>query len=67
LKTYGPDSFIGQMASLLQGSTETTFYVITVYFGAVGVRAIRHTVAVGLLADLAGFLAAAWVARIAFM
>ncbi|MCL4515203.1 MAG: spore maturation protein [Firmicutes bacterium] len=60
LKVHGPDSLIGRMASVLQGSTETTFYVLTVYFGAIGVKNTRHTLAVGLLADLAAFLGAAW-------
>lgn len=60
LKVHGPDSLIGRMASVLQGSTETTFYILTVYFGAIGVKNTRHTLAVGLLADLAAFLGAAW-------
>jgi spore maturation protein SpmA len=54
----GPDSFVGQMLSIMQGSTETTFYVLAVYFGAVQVYKVRHAVAVGLLADLAGVIAA---------
>lgn len=58
LKEYGPDSMIGLIASTMQGSTETTFYVLTVYFGAVGVTRARHAVTVGLIADFAGFLAA---------
>jgi spore maturation protein B len=55
---HGPDSFIGFASSVMQGSTETTFYVITVYFGAVGVKRIRHTLPACLLADLAGMIAA---------
>lgn len=55
---YGPDSFIGLLASTIQGSTDTTFYVITVYFGAVGIKKIRHSLLAGLIADLAGVIAA---------
>lgn len=66
LKEHGPDSLIGMAASTMQGSTETTFYVLTVYFGAAGVTKARHAVAVGLLADLAGFLTAVWISRVAF-
>ncbi len=61
LKEHGPDSLIGLIASTMQGSTETTFYVLTVYFGAVGVTRARHSVAVGLLADLVGFVASIYV------
>jgi spore maturation protein SpmB len=56
--THGPDSYIGYVASVLQGSTETTFYVLAVYFGAVGVTRARHAVAAGLTADIVGVLAA---------
>lgn len=61
LKTQHPDSFIGRLASIMQGSTDTTFYVLTVYFGSVGVRKARYAPAVGLLADLAGFVSALYV------
>jgi len=54
----GPDSYVGYLVSTLQGSTETTFYVIAVYFGAVQVRRIRHALAAGLTADLTGVVAA---------
>jgi len=57
MKTHGVDSFPALLAATVQGSTETTFYVIAVYFGAVGVRHVRHTVPCALLADLAGMLA----------
>jgi spore maturation protein SpmB len=57
-RTYGPDSLIGHMAATIQGSTETTFYVLAVYFGAVGVSNSRHAVVTGLLTDIAGALAA---------
>ncbi|HLN62512.1 MAG TPA: spore maturation protein [Symbiobacteriaceae bacterium] len=58
LKTHHPDSYIGRLASIMQGSTDTTFYVLTVYFGSVGIRKARYAAAVGLLADAVGFLAA---------
>ncbi|MBA4548924.1 spore maturation protein [Thermoactinomyces intermedius] len=60
LRTYGPDSFLGKLASTIQGSTDTTLYVLTVYFGAVGIRNSLYALKVGLWADLAGFLAA-WI------
>lgn len=58
LKTHHPDSYIGRLASIMQGSTDTTFYVLTVYFGSVGIRKARYAAAVGLFADVIGFLAA---------
>jgi spore maturation protein SpmA len=61
LKTRGPDSFLGYLVSTIYGSTETTFYVLAVYFGAVGIRKIRHTLPACLLADLAGLLAAVFI------
>ena len=57
-KFHGPDSFIGYAASVIQGSTETTFYVLTVYYGSIGIKKIRHTLAAALLADLVGVIAA---------
>lgn len=66
LKEHGPDSIVGLIASTMQGSTETTFYVLTVYFGAVKVTQARHALAVGLMADLAGFLAAIAAVRLLF-
>lgn len=63
LRVHGPDSFVGRLASVLQGSTDTTFYVLTVYFGAVGVRRTRYAAGVGLLADCTGFLAALLTSR----
>lgn len=56
MKTYGPDSFLGKVASTIQGSTDTTLYVLTVYFGAVGIRNSMYALKVGLWADLAGFV-----------
>jgi len=56
LKQNGPDSFAGRVASVLQGSTETTFYTVTVYYGSVGIIKTRHTLPAALLADFAGFV-----------
>ncbi len=64
---HGADSFIGVLSSTIMGSTETTFYVIAVYFGAVNIRKIRHALAAGLLADLAGILAALFIVKILFL
>lgn len=61
-----PDSFEAKMASTVFGSTDTTFYVIALYFGSVGVRKIRHAMLAGLLADAAGILAAVWVCHLVF-
>ena len=58
MNTHGADSFTGRLASIMQGSTETTFYVLAVYFGSVGIRYTRHAVACGLFADVAGMCAA---------
>lgn len=62
MQAYGADSFAGRLASIVQGSTETTFYVLAVYFGAVGIKNIRHAVSCGLVADFAGIIAAIGVA-----
>ncbi len=66
LKAEGPDSWAGRLASVMAGSTETTFYVLAVYMGAAGVKRYRHALAAGLLADLAGFVAAVGVCRLVF-
>lgn len=58
MTTYGTDSFVGRLSCVFQGSTDTTFYILAVYFGSVGIRYTRHAVACGLLADLAGVIAA---------
>lgn len=58
MTTYGADSFVGRLSCVFQGSTDTTFYILAVYFGSVGIRYTRHAVACGLLADLAGIVAA---------
>ncbi len=60
IRTYGPDSHIGRVAAVMMGSTETTFYTAAVYFGAAGIRKTRHAIPAALIADLTGFLAAAW-------
>jgi spore maturation protein SpmA len=66
METHGPDSFIGRLASTMQGSTDTTFYVIAVYFGSVGIRRTRHAVTCGLIADAAGIVAAIFMAYLFF-
>ena len=66
MKTYGPDSFIGYLVSVLNGSMETTFYVLAVYFGSVQVRALRHTVIACLAADAAGIVGATVVCHLFF-
>ncbi|AGB40941.1 putative membrane protein [Halobacteroides halobius DSM 5150] len=66
IKQYGPDSLIGRIASTMQGSTETTFYVATVYFGAVNIKNQRHAIIAGLIADLAGFWATIFICQLVF-
>ena len=66
ITTYGPDSLIGRTASVMLGSTETTFYTIAVYFGAAGIVKTRYAVPAALCADMAGFIAAAWAVRVIF-
>jgi spore maturation protein SpmB len=66
MTTYGPDSFVGYLVSVINGSTETTFYVLALYFGSVGVRAARHTVLACLAADFTGIAAALVFSRIFF-
>ncbi|MBQ6997251.1 MAG: spore maturation protein [Oscillospiraceae bacterium] len=63
---YGPDSLIGRTAAIMLGSTETTFYTISVYFGAAGIKKTRYTIPAALIADLTGFLAASLTARLFF-
>jgi spore maturation protein B len=64
---FGPDSPAGKIASVMMGSTETTFYTVAVYFGAVGVKKLRHTLKSALLADLFGMIFATFVARMLLM
>ena len=66
MKTHGPDSFIGILASTMYGSSETTFYVLAVYFGSVGIKSTRHAVPVGLIADVCGMLGAVLICRLFF-
>ena len=66
MKNYGPDSFIGRLSCIFQGSTDTTFYILAVYFGSVNIKYTRHAVACGLLADLAGVIAAIFIAYLFF-
>jgi spore maturation protein SpmB len=66
MQASGADSFAGRLASIVQGSTETTFYVLAVYFGSVGIKRVRHAVAGGLMADLGGFVAAVAAAYLFF-
>lgn len=66
MKHYGPDSFVGRLSCIFQGSTDTTFYILAVYFGSVNIKYTRHAVACGLLADLAGVIAAICIAYIFF-
>jgi spore maturation protein SpmB len=66
MKNYGPDSFVGRLSCIFQGSTDTTFYILAVYFGSVNIKYTRHAVACGLLADLAGVIAAIAIAYIFF-
>lgn len=64
--THGPDSFLGRLASTMQGSTDTTLYVLTVYFGAIGIRNSLYALKVGLLADLAGIAASIFIVTLVF-
>ncbi len=66
LRRHGPDSYVGRLASVLQGSTDTTFYILSVYFGSVGVRRIRSALTIGLLADLFGFALAIFFVHLLF-
>ena len=65
-KTYGADSISGRLGSVIQGATDTTFYVITLYFGSIGVKKIRYALWAGLFADLIGIIAAIIIAKIYF-
>ena len=66
MTTYGADSFAGRLSCIFQGSTDTTFYILAVYFGSVGIKNMRHAVSCGLIADLAGIIAAMFVAYLFF-
>jgi spore maturation protein SpmA len=66
MNTYGVDSFVGRLASIFQGAADTTFYIVALYFGSVGVRKTRYAISCGLIADLAGVIAAVFVAYLFF-
>ena len=66
MKSYGADSFVGRLSSIFQGSTDTTFYVIAVYYGSIAIRNTRHTVGCSLLGDLAGIIASIYIAYLFF-
>lgn len=66
MQTYGPDSFVGRLACVFQGATDTTFYILAVYFGSVGIKKTRNAVPCGLLADLAGIIAALFISYLFF-
>lgn len=66
MTTYGPDSFVGRLACIFQGSTDTTFYILAVYFGSVGIAKTRHAVPCGLIADAAGILSAIFICYLFF-
>ncbi len=66
ISTYGPDSLVGRTASVMLGSTETTFYTVAVYFGAAKITKTRYAIPAALCADVAGFLAASWAVRLFF-
>jgi spore maturation protein SpmB len=66
MKAHGADSFVGRLSSIFQGSTETTFYVVALYYGAVNIKNTRYTITCGLIADLAGFIAAIVLAYLFF-
>lgn len=63
---YGPDSFNGLLSSVIQGSTDTTFYVLTLYFGSIGIKKIRYALFAGLFADLVGIISALFIVKLFF-
>lgn len=67
IKTYGPDSFVGRVASVMQGSTETTFYTVALYYGAAKIKNTRHTIPAALCGDLTGFVMSALLVRLMFL
>ena len=66
MAAHGPDSYVGRVAAVMLGSTETTFYTIAVYFGSAGVKKTRYAIPAALIADLTGFVAAAFAVRLIF-
>lgn len=65
-ESFGPDSFVGRLASTIQGSTDTTFYVLTLYFGSIGIKKIRYGLIAGLFADLIGIIASIVIVQLVF-
>jgi spore maturation protein SpmB len=66
MQTYGVDSFVGRLACAFQGSTDTTFYIVALYFGSVGIKRARYAIGYGLLTDFAGVVASVWVGYLFF-
>jgi len=66
MKVYGPDSFIGRLSSVMQGTTDTTFFILTIYFGSVGIKKYRYSIVTGLCADITGFVAAVYICHLLF-
>lgn len=66
LENYGPDSFVGRLASVIQGSTDTTFYILTLYFGSIGIKKIRYSLWAGLAADVIGIVSAIIIVNLMF-
>jgi len=67
VETYGPDSLISKIAATMYGSTETTFYILAVYFGSVGIKRVRHALFAGLIADVVGIFSAVYICRLFFV
>ena len=63
VNSNGPDSYAAKLAAIITGSSETTFYVLSVYFGAIGIKKFRHAILVGILADITGIIAAIFICR----
>jgi spore maturation protein SpmB len=66
MNTFGPDTFVGRLSSIFRGATETTFYIIAVYFGSVNIKRTRYAVTAGLIADFAGILAGLFIGYLFF-
>lgn len=66
MRVYGPDSILGRMASVMQGTTDTTFFVLTVYFGSVGIKRFKYAVITGLSADITGLIASVYICNLLF-
>ena len=66
-KTLGPDSYVTKLAAIMVGSSETTFYVLSVYFGSIGIKKYRYAILTGIIADITGIVLAIWVAKLFFL